>query len=118
MTYLSNNCCDFGATRFPQKQLMFFFKVTMSKENNSAKISDLRNVSQVLKKVRERSSKLKFKRIGSRYDLILVSIGDTSFKLEDKAVGGVFLFLANSFKASRKFSTDRPKEFRKLQAVD
>ena len=29
-------------------------------------------------------------------DLIIVGIGDASFKQDDKAIGGVFLFLANS----------------------
>ena len=68
----------------------------MSKKNNSAKISDLRSVSRVVKKVRERSSKIRFFRIGQRKDLIIVGIEDASFKSEEKAVGGVFLFLANS----------------------
>ena len=68
----------------------------MSKKNNSAKIKDLRDISRVLKKAKERSSKLKFSRIGPKDDLIIVGIGDASFKLDDKAVGGVLLFLSNS----------------------
>ena len=51
---------------------------------------------RVLKKVRERDSKIKFSRIAARDDLIVVGIGDASFKSEEKAVGGVLLFLANS----------------------
>ena len=39
---------------------------------------------------------MKFLRIGLKEDLIIVGIGDTSFKLDDKAVGGVLLFLSNS----------------------
>ena len=70
---------------------LMYTVLTMSKKNNSAKISDLRNIPRVLKKVRERSSKLKFKRIESRDDLIVVGIGDTSFKSEDKAVGEFLL---------------------------
>ena len=38
--------------------------LAMSKKNNSATISDMRGVSRVLKKVRERSSKIKFSKIG------------------------------------------------------
>ena len=68
----------------------------MSKKNNCAKISDLYNISRVLKKIRERDSKIKFSRIPARDDLIVVGIGDASFKSEEKAVGGVLLFLANS----------------------
>ena len=37
-----------------------FTALTMSKKNNSAKISDLRNVARVLKKVQERRSRFKF----------------------------------------------------------
>ena len=39
---------------------------------------------------------MKFSRIGSKEDLIIVGIGDTSFKTNDKPVGGVMLFLTNS----------------------
>ena len=68
----------------------------MLRKNFLAKIKDLRDVSRVLKKAKDRSSKLKFSRIGPKDDLIVVGIGDTSFKAEDKAVCGVLLFLSNS----------------------
>ena len=68
----------------------------MSKKNNTATISDLRDFNGILKKVRERDSKLKFERFGEREDVIIVGIADTSFKTEDKAMGGVFLFIANT----------------------
>ena len=70
--------------------------LAMSRKNNSAKIKDLRDVARVFKKDRCRSSKLRVSRIGPKDDLIVVGIGDTSFKAEDKAVGVVLLFLANS----------------------
>ena len=60
--------------------------MAMSKRNNSAKISDLRNITRVLKKVKERPSKLRFSRIGPKEDLIVIGIGDASFKSEEKAV--------------------------------
>ena len=46
--------------------------LAMSKKNNSAKISDLRNVTRVLKKVQERCLKIEFSRIGCRYNLIII----------------------------------------------
>ena len=49
-----------------------------------------------MKKVRERESKIKYTRVGDKEDLVVVGIGDASFKSDDKAVGGVSLFLANS----------------------
>ena len=67
----------------------------MSKKNTNATIADLRDVDRILKKVRERDRCLKLEKIGKRKDLIMVGIGDASFKTEEKVVGGVFLFLPN-----------------------
>ena len=39
---------------------------------------------------------MKFSRIGTNEDLMIVGIGDASFKSDDKAVGGVLLFLTNT----------------------
>ena len=46
--------------------------------------------------VKENPSKLKFSRIGPKEDHIVIGIGDASFKSEEKAVGGILLFLSNS----------------------
>ena len=67
-----------------------------SKKNKEATISDLRDVNRILKKVRERESKIKNEHIGEKDDLRVVGIGDASLKTDDKAVGGVILFLTNS----------------------
>ena len=72
-----------------------FTALAVSKRNNSAKISDLRDISRVLKKAKERSSKLKFSRIGQKEDLVILGIGDASFKSEEKVVDGVLLFLSD-----------------------
>ena len=63
----------------------------MSKKNTNTTIADLRDANRVLKKVRERDSHLRFGKIGKREELIVMGIGDASFKTEAKAVGGVFL---------------------------
>ena len=39
---------------------------------------------------------MKFTKIGPKEDLMIVGVGDASFKSDDKAVGGVMLFLTNS----------------------
>jgi len=49
----------------------------------------------ILRKVREKKSMIKYGRIGNKEDLILVGVGDASYKQDDKAIGGVFLFLTN-----------------------
>ena len=86
LSWLANSTCPH----------LSYTALAMSKKNNSAKIKDLRDISRVLKKAKGRSLKLKFSRIGLKEDLIILGIGDASFKSDDKAVGGVLLFLSNS----------------------
>ena len=73
-----------------------FTALQMSKNNKEATISDLRDVDRVLKKVRERESKMKCEHIWDKGEINVVGIGDASFKTGDKAVGGFMLFLTNS----------------------
>ena len=68
----------------------------MSKKNNGATISDLRDINRILKKVRERKSFIKFGYIGDADDLIIIGVKDASQKQDEKEIGGIFLFLANS----------------------
>ena len=75
---------------------MSYTALEMSKKNNLVKIKDLGDISQILKKAKEQSSKLKFSRIGPKEDLMIVRIGDASFKSYDKAIGVVMLFTTNS----------------------
>ena len=68
----------------------------MSKKNQGATISDYRDVNQVLKRVREKESKIKYGYLGDVEDLVILGIRDASYKQDDKAIGRIFLFLANS----------------------
>ena len=68
----------------------------MSKNNKTAQIKDLRDFSRIVNKAKAKSSKVKFSQIGPKDDLMVVAIGDAFFKVEDKAIGGVLLFLKNS----------------------
>ena len=52
-------------------------------------------MNRILKKVRERRSFVKYEHLGDPDDLIILGIGDASYKQDQKAVGGVFLFLSN-----------------------
>ena len=49
----------------------------------------------VLKKVREKHSRICFSRIAKKENSRIIGISDTSFKSDDKLIGGVFLFLAD-----------------------
>ena len=73
-----------------------YLAMQMSKKNQGVTIADLRDVNRILKKVRERESLIKYKYIGGKDNLIIIGVGDASYKQDDKAIGGIFLFLANS----------------------
>ena len=68
----------------------------MSKKNQEATISDLRDINRIIKQVHSRESKIKYAHIGNREDLVVIGLGDASYKQDDKAIGGVILLLANS----------------------
>ena len=73
-----------------------YLAMQMSKKNQGVTIADLRDVNRILKKVRERESLIKYKYIGGKDNLIIVGVGDASYKQDDKAIGGIFLFLGKS----------------------
>merc|ERR1712030_89951 len=75
---------------------MSYTSLSMSKKNNTATIADLRNVSRVVKKAKERPSKLVYSKIAKKDDLIVLGQGDASFKMDDKSIGGNLLLLANT----------------------
>ena len=56
LSWLANSTCP----------VLSYTALSMSKKNTFATISDLRDVSRILKKVRERSSKLKSTKIGEK----------------------------------------------------
>ena len=74
---------------------MIYTSLSMSKKTKNATIADLRNVTKVVKKAKERLSQLIYSKIANKNNLIIIRIGDTSFKVDDKTVGGVILLLAN-----------------------
>ena len=67
----------------------------MSKKNQEATISDLRDVNRILKHVHSKESKIKYGHIGNK-DVVFIGLGDASYKQDDKAIGGFILLLANS----------------------
>ena len=67
-----------------------YLALQMSKKNQGATIADLRDVNRILKRVRERESQVKYEWIGDKNDLIIVGVGYTSFKQDDKAILVVF----------------------------
>ena len=68
----------------------------MSKNGKEAIISDLQDVNRILKQVHSKESKIKYTHIGNKEDLVIIWIGDASYKQDDRAIEGVILLLANS----------------------
>ena len=68
----------------------------MSKKNQEATISDLRDINQILKKFRDKESLIRYKHLGDTDNLVIVGIRDASYKQDDKTIDGVILLLANS----------------------
>ena len=54
-------------------------------------IADFHNCNKVLKKIRAQRSEVFYGRVGDKEDLQIVSIGDASFKTDEKAIGRVIL---------------------------
>ena len=73
-----------------------YIALQMSKKNKGATISDLRDVNRILREGKRTWKLIEVWEDGDKEDLIIVGVGDTSFKTDDKMVGGVFLCLANS----------------------
>ena len=76
--------------------------LSMAKRNNAATIADLRRVNFVMKKIKERPSRVVFSKIGIKEKLEVVGIGDASYKCDEKSIGGNMIFIkeADSDRAS------------------
>ena len=63
----------------------------MSKKNNITTIMDLWKVNKVLKKATSKENKMIYGRIEKKEKLQTVGICVVSFKIDEKAVGGVLI---------------------------
>lgn len=63
-----------------------YTSLRVAKRNNEAKISYLKNINFVLKKVKERSSKMFYMRIGNKDCLEIVGIEDASYKYNEHPI--------------------------------
>ena len=67
----------------------------LAKKNNSAAISDLRNINRIVEKVKKEENKIIYRKIGDRENLQVVGIVDASYKPDDKSIGGMIIALTN-----------------------
>ena len=71
------------------------YALDMAKKQKKAVIKDLREVNRVLKKVREKESKVMFSKIGEKGDLCVMGVSDASYHHDDRSVAGEMIVLGN-----------------------
>ena len=64
------------------------YALDLAKKQKQASLKDLRSINRILKKVREKESKVVFKRIGDKKDLCIFGVSDASYHQEENAVAG------------------------------
>ena len=71
------------------------YALDMAKRQKRAVIKDLREVNRVIKKVREKESKVFFSRLGKIEDLCVMGVSDASYHHDDRSVAGEMIMLGD-----------------------
>ena len=69
--------------------------MNLAKKNNSAVISDLRNVNRIVEKIKREENRVVYGRIEYKENLQVIGIVDASYKSEEKSIGGMMIVLAD-----------------------
>lgn len=72
-----------------------YSSLNLAKKNDSATISDIRNFNRLVDKVKNEENKVIYGKIGGRETLQVVGIVDSSYKSDEKSMGGMMIVLAN-----------------------
>merc|ERR1712240_450715 len=67
----------------------------LAKKNNSATISDLRNVNKIVGKVKKEEYKVVYGRVGDKESLQVIGVVDASYKRDEKSIGGMLVMIAD-----------------------
>ena len=62
------------------------YTLELEKRQKKAMIKDLREINRVLKKVKEKESKVLFSKIEEKYELSVIGVSDASYHYDDKSV--------------------------------
>merc|ERR1711955_149776 len=57
----------------------------LAKKNNSATISDLRNVNKIVEKVKKEENRVVYGRVGDKESLQVIGVVDASYKSDEKS---------------------------------
>ncbi len=71
------------------------YALELAKRQKKAVIKDLREVNRVLKKVREKESKVVFTKIGEKEELCVMGVSDELYNHDDRSVAGEMVMLGN-----------------------
>ena len=65
----------------------------MARKSGKATVGDLMNVNSVVKRIKQKKNEVKFTKIGRKEDLVVTGVGDASYKVDEKAIGGNIVML-------------------------
>ena len=71
------------------------YALELAKRQKKATIKDLREINRVLKKVREKESRVLFTKIGKKNELSVIGVSDASYHHDDRSVAGKLIMLGN-----------------------
>ena len=74
---------------------LLIYALDLAKKQKQAMLKDLRSVNSILQKVREKESKVVFRKIGEKEELCVSGISDASYHQEGNAVSGEMILLGN-----------------------
>ena len=67
---------------------MSIYALNLAKKQKQATLKDLRDVNRILMKVREKKSRIVFRKIGEKEGLCLLGSTDASYYITENAVSG------------------------------
>merc|ERR1711873_279605 len=67
----------------------------LAKKNNSATISDLRNINKRVGKVKKEENKVVYGIVGDKEKLQVIGVVDVSYKSDEKSIGGMLIMIAD-----------------------
>ena len=71
------------------------YALEFAKRQKKATIKDLREMNRVLKEVREKESRVLFKKIGKKYYLSVIGVSDASYHHDDRSLARELIMLWN-----------------------
>ena len=74
---------------------MSYSALTLAKKNNSATISDLRNVNKIVGKIKKEENKVVYGRVGDKEKLQVIGVVDASYKSDEKSIGGMLIMIVD-----------------------